>query len=65
MAAGKTDYRLVRWFVPLDGGICFGAKVFAGKERVEDSNSVEVKSVLVFAEVLEELGEFLGAGKTP
>jgi len=43
----------------------FGTKVFAGKERVEDSNSVEVKSVLVFAEVLKELGQSFCAGKTP
>ena len=65
MAAGKTDHRLVRGFVPLDGGMYFGAKVFAGKECVEDSDSVEVKSILVFAEVLEEFGEFLGGGEAP
>jgi len=65
MAAGKTDHRLVRGFVPLDGGMGFCAKVFTGKERVEDSNSVEIKPILVFAEVLEKLGEFFGRGETP
>ena len=65
MAAGKTDHRLVRGFVPLDGGMGFCAKVFTGKERVEDSNSIEIKPILVFAEVLEKLGEFFGGGETP
>ena len=65
MASGKTDYRLVRGFVPLDGGMGFCAKVFTGKERVEDSNSIEIKPILVFAEVLEKLGEFFGGGETP
>jgi hypothetical protein len=65
MASGKTDYRLVRGFVPLDGGMGFCAKVFTDKERVEDSNSIEIKPILVFAEVLEKLGEFFGGGETP
>jgi len=65
MAAGKTNHRLVRGFVPLDGGVGFGAKVFTGKERVEDSNSIEIKPILVFTEVLEKLGEFFGGGETP
>jgi hypothetical protein len=43
----------------------FCAKVFTGKERVEDSNSIEIKPILVFAEVLEKLGEFFGGGETP
>ena len=65
MAAGKTNHRLVRGFVPLDGGVGFGAKVFTGKERVENSDSVEVKSILVFSEVLEKLGEFFGGDEAP
>jgi len=43
----------------------FCAKVFTGKECVEDSNSVEIKPILVFAEVLEKLREFFGGGETP
>lgn len=65
MAAGKTDHRLVRGLVPLDGRMGFGAEVLTGKERVEDSDSVEVKPILVFAEVLEKIREFFGGGEAP
>jgi hypothetical protein len=43
----------------------FGAEVLTGKERVEDSDSVEVKPILVFAEVLEKIREFFGGGEAP
>ena len=65
MAAGKADDGLVGRFVPLDGGMGFGKKVLTRKEGVENSDSIEVKLILVCAQVLEKLREFLARGKGP
>lgn len=43
----------------------FGKKVLTRKEGVENSDSVEVKLILVCAQVLEKLREFLARGKGP
>ena len=55
VAAGKGDDGLIGGFVPLDGGKSFGAKIFACQEGVQNSHTVEVKSVLVGPEVLKKL----------
>jgi hypothetical protein len=43
----------------------FGKKVLTCKEGVENSDSIEVKLILVCAQVLEKLREFLARGKGP
>ena len=49
MTAGEGNDRLIRRFVPLDGGVGFGAKVLTGKKSVKNSDAVEVKPVLICA----------------
>lgn len=55
VAAGKGDDGLIGGFVPLDGGKSFGAKILACQKGVQNSHTVEVKSVLVGPEVLKKL----------
>ena len=49
MATGKADDGLIRRFVPLDGGFGFGPEILACEEGVENSDSIEVKLILVCA----------------
>ena len=49
MTAGKGNDRLIRCFVPLDGGMGFGAKVLTGEKSVKNSDAIEVKPVLIRA----------------
>jgi hypothetical protein len=49
MAAGEGNDRLIRRFVPLDGGMGFGAKVLTGEKSVKNSDAIEVKPVLIRA----------------
>ena len=49
MTAGEGNDRLIRRFVPLNGGVGFGAKVLTGEKSVKNSDSVEVKPVLIRA----------------
>jgi len=65
VATGKTDDGLIGRFVPLNGRMGFGKKVLTRKEGVENSDSIEVKLILVCAQVLEKLREFLARGKGP
>ena len=65
MATGKADDGLIGRFVPLNGRMGFGKKVLTRKEGVENSDSIEVKLILVCAQVLEKLREFLARGKGP
>ena len=65
MAAGEGNDRLIGLFVPLDGGMAFGAKVLTGEESVKDSDSIEVKPVLICVQVLKKLGKCFGRGKGP
>ena len=65
MSPRKADAGLVGRFVPLDGGFGFGSKILACEEGVENSDSIEVKLILVCAQVLEKLREFLARGKGP
>jgi hypothetical protein len=48
-AAGKADDGLIGGFVPLDGGFGFGSGILACEEGVENSDSIEVKLILVCA----------------
>jgi hypothetical protein len=43
----------------------FGAKVLTGEEGVKNADSIEVKPVLICAEVPEKFGECFGGGKGP
>lgn len=54
MAAGKGNDGLIGGFVPLDGGKSFGAKILACQKGMQNSHTVEVKSVLVGPEVLKK-----------
>jgi len=54
VAAGKSDDGLIGGFVPLDGRKSFGAKISACQKGVQNSHTVEVKSVLVGPEVLKK-----------
>jgi hypothetical protein len=49
MTAGEGNDRLIRRFVPLDGGARFGAKVLPGEKSVKNSDAIEVKPVLIRA----------------
>jgi len=65
VATGKADDGLIGRFVPLNGRMSFCKKVLTRKEGVENSDSIEVKLILVCAQVLEKLREFLARGKGP
>ena len=65
MAAGKGDDGLIGGFVPLDGGKSFGAKILACQKGVQNSHTVEVKSVLVGPEVLKKLRQGFAGCKSP
>ena len=43
----------------------FGAKVLTGEEGVKNADSIEVKPVLIRAQVPEKFGECFGGGKGP
>ena len=43
----------------------FGAKVLTGEEGVKNADSIEVKLVLIRAQVPEKFGECFGGGKGP
>ena len=49
MTAGECNDRLIGLFVPLDGGMGFGAKVLPGEKSVKNSDAIEVKPVLIRA----------------
>ena len=65
MATGKADDGLIGRFVPLDGGGGFGSEILACEEGVENSDSIEIVVILVGAEMLKKLEEFLARGKSP
>ena len=49
MATGKADDGLIGRFVPLDWGFGFGPEILACEEGVENTDSIEVKLILVCA----------------
>ena len=49
MAAGEGNDRLIGLFVPLDGGMSFGAKALTGEKSVKNPDAIEVKPVLICA----------------
>ena len=59
MAAGKGDDGLIGGFVPLDGGKSFGAKILACQKGVQNSHTVEVKSVLLAPRCAKNSGRVL------
>ena len=65
MSAGKGDDGLVGGFVPLDGGLGFGTKLLPRHQGVKDADPVEIKSVLVGGEMLEEGFQGLTGGEGP
>lgn len=62
---GKTDDGLVGRFVPLQSRMGLCLQIMARKEGVEDADPIEVEFILVCAQVLEKLREFLARGKGP
>jgi len=65
MTAGEGNDRLIGRFVPLNGGMGFGAKVLTGEEGVKNADSIEVKPVLICAQVPEKFGKCFRGGKGP
>ena len=65
MTAGEGNDRLIGRFVPLNGRMGFGAKVLTGEEGVKNADSIEVKPILIRAQVPEKFGECFGRGKGP
>jgi len=49
VATRKADDGLIGGFVPLDRGLGFGPEILACEEGVENSDSIEVKLILVCA----------------
>ena len=65
MTATEGDEGLVGRIVPLDGGADLGLEFLAMKEGVEDADPVEVETVGVGGEVLEEIGQSVRRGEAP
>ena len=65
MAPGEGDHGLIGGLVPLGGRLGLGAEIFSRQQRVKDSDSIKIKSVLIGGEMLKKRIQLFAGGKGP